>query len=201
MFWLLSTLLFILSPSFWVMIVLISPINVGFSVQMRSNPYSYQDKPRLKSGLELMNASIDLEQRLSEVSGCWDCCLNFVGSVHMYVWCALSCIHICAIFKCMCVRPHVLMYLSFFCAFMWCVCVFFLGGDSDIFIEALHPLWHFLYVGYIGNIALFNSTRRSWCRNRSCSKQGFVWRGQQLWQGNDNIPWYVAWSPLWGAWR
>lgn len=48
-------------------------IDTGFKdplkrAEMRSNPYSYQDKPRLKSGLELMNASLDLEQRLSEVT-------------------------------------------------------------------------------------------------------------------------------------
>lgn len=36
--------------------------------EMRSNPYVYQDKPRLKSGLELLNASLDLEQRLNEVT-------------------------------------------------------------------------------------------------------------------------------------
>lgn len=36
--------------------------------QIRSNPYIYQDKPRLRTGLELLSASLDLEQRLNEVT-------------------------------------------------------------------------------------------------------------------------------------
>lgn len=48
-------------------------IDTGFKdplkrAEMRSNPYSYQDKPRLKTGLELLNVTADLEQRLNEVT-------------------------------------------------------------------------------------------------------------------------------------
>lgn len=36
--------------------------------QIRSNSYCYTDKPRLQTGNQLMTASLDLEQRLNEVS-------------------------------------------------------------------------------------------------------------------------------------
>lgn len=36
--------------------------------QIRSNPYIYQDRPRLKTAMELLNASMGLEERLDEVT-------------------------------------------------------------------------------------------------------------------------------------
>lgn len=36
--------------------------------EMRANPYTYQGKPRLKTGLELLNASLDMEERMEEVT-------------------------------------------------------------------------------------------------------------------------------------
>eukprot|EP00250_Pteridium_aquilinum_P005891 c15912_g1_i1 orf=108-536(+) len=35
---------------------------------MRANPYTYQGMTRLKTGLELLNASLDLEERVEEVT-------------------------------------------------------------------------------------------------------------------------------------
>ncbi|KAI5081028.1 hypothetical protein GOP47_0004211 [Adiantum capillus-veneris] len=48
-------------------------IETGFKdplkrAEMRANPYTYQGKPRLKTGLELLNASLDMEQRMEEVT-------------------------------------------------------------------------------------------------------------------------------------
>lgn len=36
--------------------------------EIRQNPYIYQDRPRLKTGLEILKLSMDLEQRLEEVT-------------------------------------------------------------------------------------------------------------------------------------
>lgn len=36
--------------------------------EIRENPYVYQDRPRLKTGLEMLKVSLDLEQRLDEVT-------------------------------------------------------------------------------------------------------------------------------------
>ncbi|MCO5549051.1 hypothetical protein L7F22_002517 [Adiantum nelumboides] len=48
-------------------------IETGFKdplkrAEMRANPYTYQGKPRLKTGLELLTASLDMEQRMEEVT-------------------------------------------------------------------------------------------------------------------------------------
>ncbi|KAH7294938.1 hypothetical protein KP509_27G025500 [Ceratopteris richardii] len=57
----------------WKIVPIRDIIDTGFKdplkrEEMRSSPYIYQDKPRLRSALELMNASLDLEQRLNEVT-------------------------------------------------------------------------------------------------------------------------------------
>eukprot|EP00249_Psilotum_nudum_P034997 c54799_g1_i1 orf=197-1075(-) len=36
--------------------------------ELRTNPYIYQDKPRLKTALEMLKVSLDLQQRLDEVT-------------------------------------------------------------------------------------------------------------------------------------
>ncbi|MCO5549049.1 hypothetical protein L7F22_002515 [Adiantum nelumboides] len=48
-------------------------IETGFKdplkrAEMRANPYTYQEKPRLKTGLELLTASLDMEQRMEDVT-------------------------------------------------------------------------------------------------------------------------------------
>lgn len=48
-------------------------VDIAFKVpevrqQIRENPYCYKGKPRLKTGHELLRTSLDLEQRLQEVS-------------------------------------------------------------------------------------------------------------------------------------
>ncbi|XP_011027095.1 PREDICTED: caffeoylshikimate esterase-like [Populus euphratica] len=48
-------------------------VDIAFKVpevrqQVRENPYCYKGKPRLKTGHELLRTSLDLEQRLQEVS-------------------------------------------------------------------------------------------------------------------------------------
>ncbi|KAH6557668.1 hypothetical protein KP509_27G025900 [Ceratopteris richardii] len=57
----------------WKIVPIRDIIETGFKdplkrQEMRSNPYVYQEKPRLRSGLELLNASLDLEGRLTEVT-------------------------------------------------------------------------------------------------------------------------------------
>ncbi|KAH7294948.1 hypothetical protein KP509_27G026000 [Ceratopteris richardii] len=57
----------------WKIVPIREIIETGFKdplkrQEMRSNPYTYQEKPRLRTGLEMLNASLDLEERLSEVT-------------------------------------------------------------------------------------------------------------------------------------
>ncbi|MCO5569476.1 hypothetical protein L7F22_023188 [Adiantum nelumboides] len=48
-------------------------IETGFKeplkrAEMRANPYTYQEKPRLKMGLELLTASLEMEQRMEDIT-------------------------------------------------------------------------------------------------------------------------------------
>lgn len=57
----------------WKLVPIRDIIDTGFKdplkrQEIRSNVYIYQDKPRLKTALELLNASMDFEQRVTEVT-------------------------------------------------------------------------------------------------------------------------------------
>lgn len=57
----------------WKIVPIQNIIDTGFKdpekrQEIRANPYIYQDKPRLKTGYELLMASLDIEKRLDEVS-------------------------------------------------------------------------------------------------------------------------------------